>query len=169
MNRLFIVEITPNYIDNNTLFSLLCKAIRASLMLSYNIRKDSSICFFIKSLQVSLLCQGNMVKGLYADEPSCIGILKKFFSTSKKYVLGFKLVDNCINYANLLGLHPIELNLVFYNDIDKLRKYIANKENGVYIKIASNEYGDTDIGLKLWNVISIINIALDNIFQYKIN
>jgi len=167
MNRLFIVELTSNYIDNNTLFSLLCKAIRASLMLSYNIRKDTSICFFIKSLQVSLLCQGNMVKGLYTDEPSCIGVIKKFFN--KKYVLGFKLVDNCINYANLLSLHPVELNFVFYNDIDKLRKYATNKENGVYIKITSNEYGDTNIGLKLWNAISIINITLDNIFQYKIN
>lgn len=158
VSRLYIIEFSW-YVDDNILYTLLCKAIRAALMLSYGIRRDVYICFSINNLKTSLLCRGDSIKGLYVDEPSCIGFLKKLFA--KRIGIGFEFIDGCLQYAYSLGLR--QLNLPLHRNINELENSVRDCEKGFYIKVVSDGYGNTEIGLKLWNFLSITNIVLDNI------
>ncbi|MCS7110789.1 MAG: hypothetical protein N3D82_05325 [Ignisphaera sp.] len=159
--RLFIVEVTSDRLEDSIMYSLLCKIIRAALMISYGIRRDASLCISINSLKTSLLCQGNLIRGLHVDEPSCAGFLKKFFARSVG--MGFKLVDSCLNYAHSLDLHELNLESLLFNSIDGLREATKIYKNGIYIRFVSDGYGNTRIGLKIWNLLSIVNITLDSV------
>ncbi|MEM1678773.1 MAG: hypothetical protein QXV81_02140 [Ignisphaera sp.] len=158
VSRLYIIEFSW-HVDGNILYTLLCKAIRAALMLSYGIRRDVHRCFSINNLKTSLLCRGDSVKGLHVDEPSCIGFLKKLFA--KRIGIGFEFIDSCLQYAYSLGLQ--QLNLPLHRNINELENSIGDCGKGFYIKVASDGYGNTEIGLKLWNFLPITNIVLDNI------
>ncbi len=161
--RLFIIELVSKNIESSILHSLLCKIIRTAITLSYGIRRDTHICLSINSLKTSLLCQGNLIKGLYVDEPSCVGFLKKLFA--KNIGIGFKFIDDCLHYAYSLGLQELELEPLLYNSIDVLKRSIEACESGIYIRIALDEYGNTTVGLKIWNLLTIVNIILDNIYH----
>lgn len=166
ITRLFIIELESDFMNSDDLYSLMCRAIRASLMLSYGIRRDTYVCFFIKHLNKSILCQGDVVKGLHVDEPSCMGFLKKFFR--RQGSIGLKIVDSCQNYVHVLNLQQLELEYLLYSNANELKRGIKIKGKGIYIKIVSDIYGNTEIGLKLWNALSITNIVLDNIIYNRI-
>lgn len=160
-SRLLIVELVSEQMESSIVYSLLCKIIRAAIMLSYSIRRDTSVCISINPIKVSLLGHGILIRGLHVDEPSCTGFLKKFFT--KNIGIGFEFTDNCLSYAQSLGLQELDFKPLLYNSIESLKSFGEIHRGGVYIRFVCDGYGNTEVGLKIWNLLSIVNIVLDNI------
>jgi len=154
ISRIFIVRIPSKEIelDNEILYRKLCRIIVSALMLSYSIRSDTAVCICIDNKVIEAF--GNSIKRLYADESSCIGLIKTLFK--KKTLAGLRISNNCALEKSCKTI---------YNIYQLLEGEYKELETPLCIELSvKNDYlMIRNTKIKFWYGIVIANIELDNI------
>ena len=135
------------------IYSCICKCVRASLMLSYSMRRDAIACIEIGG-GTAVAVYGDRVKGLRPDEKSCKG----FFRTAitKGFAQGVKVVGSCKEI--LRGFDESCVAVVTKDvDVEKIHNLIK-KCDDVAIVIES-DYP--------WVYIAIANVEMDRVLRLK--